>query len=47
MGKQARIRKNRRQRNPQVDPELQLWHDHKVLAEVRAAKRRHEEGKSE
>jgi hypothetical protein len=37
MGKQKRIRKNRRKRNPQVDPELQLLHDHRVLAEVKEA----------
>jgi hypothetical protein len=37
MGKQKRIRKNRRKRNPQVDPQLQLLHDHRVLGQVKEA----------
>jgi hypothetical protein len=39
MGKQKRIRKNRRARNPQIDPELQLLHDHRVLAQVKEAEK--------
>lgn len=38
MGKQKRVRKNRRKRDPQIDPELQLKHDHWVLARARQAK---------
>lgn len=37
MGKAKRVRRNRRERNPQVDPQLQLLHDHAVLAKVKEA----------
>lgn len=37
MGKKKRIRANRRKRNPQIDPELQLLHDHIVLQKVKEA----------
>lgn len=36
MSKGKRVRQNRRVRNPQINPELQLAYDHAVLAAVKA-----------
>lgn len=40
MGKKKRVRNSRRKRNPQVDPQLQLLHDHAVLAQAKIARER-------